>query len=120
MPMMGFDEKIQKTDAGPLTGRTCPIACAVWFTSTGRIIPISIKWQDSDRSVHMLHNIHVLTVNEQNYCGIPSVEYDCEAVSHGRIFCFRLLYYVRRNEWKLWWKPTDEAPSPTDDSYITQ
>ena len=102
MPMMGLDQRFS-TDAGSPRGRQVPIACGVWFTSTGRLIPLSVKWKDADGLLHMLTNIRILTAEDRNYCGLASTEYSCESEYCGARVPFRLLYYSGRREWKLLW-----------------
>ncbi|MBQ6660378.1 MAG: hypothetical protein IJM57_02990 [Lachnospiraceae bacterium] len=108
--MMGITGRFQ-TDAGTPRGRQFPIACGVWFTSTGRLIPLSVKWKGDDGSLHMLNGIRVLSVTDKNYCGIPSTEYDCETEYCGARIFFRLLYYAARREWKLLWPESDAENS---------
>lgn len=107
MPMMGITDPFV-TNAGPLRERQVPIACSVWFTSNGRLIPLSIKWKDEDGMLRMLHNIRIITVSERNYCGIPSTEFACESEYCGARVPFRLLYYAARSEWKLLWHDFDK------------
>ena len=102
MPMMGIHGR-SLTDAGELRSRRVPIACGVWFTSTGRLIPLSVKWKDDEGFLRMLTGIRVVTVEDKNYCGLPSTEYECEAEYCGARVHFHLLYYAVRREWKLLW-----------------
>lgn len=112
MPMMGLDNVFQ-TDSGSPRGSQYPIACTVWFTSTGRILPLSVKLRDSEGGFCILSNIRVLSSENKNYCGIRSVEYDCESEHRGMRIAFRLLYYVTRSEWKLLLR-TKKEPDPSD------
>ena len=114
MPMMQFYSR-PKTDAGVPRGRRMPIACGVWFTSTGRLIPLSVKWKDEEGFLRMLNGIRVVTVEDKNYCGIPSTEYECEAEYCGARVFFHLLYYAARREWKLLWNDGQQKDDPSSE-----
>lgn len=94
----------QRPDAGEIKGVQEPVACGVWFTSTGRAIPKAVKFQDAEGQLHMLKEIQVLSWEEKYYCGIPSVEYECETAEGQKRIPFRLLFYPERREWKILWK----------------
>ncbi len=101
---MGIGTNTERPDHGYLIGTQVPIACSVWFTSTGRMIPRLIKYQDKDNEVHILKDFQILYQEEKYYCGIPMVEYECTLENDVQKVDFHLLYYVEQKEWKLWWK----------------
>lgn len=101
---MGIGINVQKPDAGRVKGRQEPVACGVWFTSTGRAIPKIIKMQNGQDGYYILDNIRVISFEDKYYCGIPTVEYECEAADGGFTRRFSLLYYLEKKEWKLLWK----------------
>ena len=57
---MGIGINTNKADAGVLTGLQTPIACGVWFTSTGRTIPKMIRFSDEEGIVHTLTLFHIV------------------------------------------------------------
>ncbi len=101
---MGIGINDERPDAGTLRGRQEPVACGVWFTSTGTAVPKMIKFQDSEGQIHTLPNIHVISVEKKFYCGIPTIEYECDTVIGACRQQFSLLFYVERQEWKILWR----------------
>lgn len=106
---MGIGINTSNPDAGNVKGRQEPVACGVWFTSTGRAIPKMIKFLDADGCEQILTSIHVQSAEHKFYCGIPSVEYVCDAIIGTRRQEFRLLFYVEEQQWKLLWKNQNHA-----------
>ena len=103
---MGIGINVHTPDAGKIRGRQEPVACGVWYTSTGTAIPKLIKFQGEDGEIPAhLTNLHVLSFRKKkNYCGIPTVEYECDAVVDARRYLFHLLYYVEHQKWTVLWK----------------
>lgn len=101
---MGIGINAGLPDAGEIKGFQEPIACGAWFTSTGRILPKTIKFQDEEGVLHTLSDIHVIHSEEKFYCGIPTMEFECDIMLHEIRYLFRLLFYVERMEWKILWK----------------
>lgn len=101
---MGIGINSEKPDEGEVRGWQEPVACYVWFTSNGQVIPKRLKYLDAEGCVQEIRGIHVVSSSEKNYCGIPTVEYDCSCVIGNREYTFRLLYYLERHIWKLLWK----------------
>ena len=100
----GIGINVHTPDAGKIRGRQEPVACGVWYTSTGTAIPKLIKFQGEDGEIRTLTNLHVLSFEKKNYCGIPTVEYECDAVVDARRYLFHLLYYVEHQKWTVLWK----------------
>ena len=67
--------KYTKSDEGELKRDLEKIACGVWFTSTGSVMPKLVKYQDDEGLLHTISQIHVLTQEKKYYCGIPIQEY---------------------------------------------
>lgn len=103
---MGIGTNTDRADRGRMLGTQIPVACSVWFTSTGRIIPKLIKYQDYDDCLHTLQEFQIIYQEEKYYCGISMIEYECEYIDSEQLYPFRLLYYIEQKEWKLWWKNT--------------
>ena len=101
---MGIGINVHTPDAGKIRGRQEPVACGVWDKSTGDAIPKMIKFQDANGEIRTLTHIHVLTYEKKNYCGIPTVEYECNAVVSSIKYHFYLLYYVEHQKWTVLWK----------------
>ncbi|GAA0799121.1 hypothetical protein DWX43_14975 [Clostridium sp. AF19-22AC] len=101
---MGIGINVHSPDAGKIKGHQEPVACGVWYTSTGTAIPKMIKFQDADGHIRTLSNLHVRTFEKKNYCGIPTLEYECDAVVNSRKYIFHLLYYVEHQKWTVLWK----------------
>lgn len=103
---MGIGTNTSTPDEGIFRGTQIPVACSVWFTSTGRIIPKLIKYQDYEDCIHSLDNFRIICQSEKYYCGISMIEYQCEFQKDAQIYPFYLLFYIEQKEWKLWWKNT--------------
>lgn len=101
---MGIGINSSNPDAGQVKGRQQPIACGVWFTSTGRAMPKMIKYLDSEGCEQILNSIHVQSAEQKFYCGIPAIEYVCDAMTGTKKQEFRLLFYIERQQWRLLWK----------------
>lgn len=101
---MGIGINSERPDEGKVRGWQEPVACYVWFTSEGKAIPKRLKYLDTEGFVQEIRGIHVVSSSEKNYCGIPTVEYDCNCIIGNREYAFRLLYYLERHIWKLLWK----------------
>lgn len=101
---MGIGTNSEQPDAGELKGRQEPVACGVWFTSEGVAMPKMLKFQDEEGMIHTISHIHVISSEKKHYCGIPLMEYQCNAEISGVCYPFCLIYYMERQEWKLLWK----------------
>ena len=101
---MGIGSDVQGRGAGKSGGRGEAGACGVWYTSTGTAIAKLIKVQGEEGESRTLTKLHVLSFEKKNYCGIPTVEYECDAVVDARRYLFHLLYYVEHQKWTVLWK----------------
>lgn len=101
---MGIGINAGHPDEGELAGKQEPVACYVWFTSTGKAMPKRIKYMDRYGAVREVWGIHVLSHKESRYCGIPAVRYECSCEISGAEYLFTLIYYIEKHEWKLLWR----------------
>ncbi len=101
---MGIGINDEKTDEGRLKGRQEPVACSVWFTSTGRLLPKMMKYKEADGEIVVISDIHVESSDRKNYCGIPVLSFECSAAAGNTVVWFRLLYYVERQRWCVIWR----------------
>lgn len=77
------------------------VAADCWFTSTGKMIPRMIKYEDEEGFRHMLKDIEVLKSDKKYYAGIPIHRYDCRTVINNRIQQFILCYHPEDNTWDM-------------------
>ena len=101
---MGIGTNTQNPDEGELKRDLEEIACGVWFTSTGTVMPKLVKYQDEDGLLHTISQIHVMTQKKKYFCGIPIQEYRCSTVLGNQEDLFRLYYYMEENCWRLSWE----------------
>lgn len=101
---MGIGINAEKPDEGAVRGWQESVACYVWFTSGGEAVPKRMKYKDRDGNIQEIRDIQVESSSEKNYCGIPTIEYECNCHLYGREWRFRLLYYLERHVRKLLWK----------------
>lgn len=98
---MGIGINTDRPDSGIIKREQLPVACGVWFTSTGRTIPKLIKYENQAGERITLTDFQILLQEEKYYCGISTIEYYCQLVNPHHITSFRLLYYIEQKEWKL-------------------
>ena len=97
----GIGINSQQADAGAVKGSQRKIACDCWFTATGKIIPRMLKIRDEDGEIRVIKQIVVHSQEAKNYCGIPSVEFDCTLPVLEHEIPARLIYYQTENRWVL-------------------
>lgn len=103
---MGIGINAQRPDEGTLKRKLEEIACGVWFTSRGEVMPKLIKYQDEEGMIRKITKIRVMRQEEKYYCGIPIQEYRCSTPLEDREYFFRLYYYPETNHWKISWEGT--------------
>lgn len=101
---MGIGTNNRAADEGAVTGSQMSVACGTWFTSTGRVIPYTIKYEDSDGMVQTLSDFQVLLSEDKFYCGIPATRFLCQYMDESQLIQFWLLFYVEKKLWKMWFK----------------
>ena len=102
----GAGSGIPVADAGSVRGIQRNIACECWFTSTGKVIPRMLKIQDEDGEIRTIREITVHAQEKKRYAGVPSIEYDCTLVLHGRGVRAWLIYYQSENRWVINFRQT--------------
>lgn len=100
---MGFalgmeKEKLQEE---AIQGVPHKVAADCWFTSTGKMIPRMIKYEDAEGVRHLLKDIEVLKSDKKYYAGILMHRYDCRAVVNNRMQHFILCYHPENNMWDM-------------------
>lgn len=90
-------------------GRQESVACCVWFTSHGEVMPKMIKFMGEDQELHTISRFQVILKERKHYCGIPAIEFFCRAQEWGREVFFWLFYYPERQEWKILWKKEENT-----------
>lgn len=102
--MGGFYEVTKlppKAEEGERKGRPYPVACKTWFTSAGKILPLSFKFQDDSGELQTVANVRVRSSEQKNYSGIPSREFSCQAVIGGLLREFYLIFYQETCQWRM-------------------
>lgn len=88
-------------DTGFVRGIQQEVACECWCTSTGKITPLMVKLKDEEGQIQVIRDITVHTQERKRYAGIPSTEYDCTVVVHGRSIHAWLIFYQTEGRWVL-------------------
>ncbi len=91
----------EPVSAGSLRGEQTKIACDCWFTSTGRTIPHTIKYQDKEGLIRTINDINVIHYENKNYSGVPSVEYNCiirQGILEAEV---RLVFFTEEKRWVM-------------------
>ena len=96
----GLGVNTKEADDGPMKGRQIEIACKCWFTSTGRSMPMMIKFEDEGR-IEKIDEIHVNYIEEKRYNGIASVEYDCTVCYRGIRRDVKLVFFKDECRWVM-------------------
>ena len=92
------EEKLQEQ---AIRGVPHKVAADCWFTSTGKMIPRMIKYEDTEGARHLLKDIEVLKSDKKHYAGILMYRYDCRAVVNNRMQNFILCYHPDNNTWDM-------------------
>lgn len=96
---IGTNTKAYKGDE--VKGRIYNIACKTWFTSTGSLRPLSLKFEGDDGVIQTVPDITIKCSEDKNYSGIPSKEYTCEAIIGGIKQSFKLVFYIEECKWVM-------------------
>ncbi len=97
----GIGTNASVADAGIVRGTQKKAACECWMTSTGKVMPLMLKIQDEDGEIQTIREITVHSQEKKRYAGVPSIEYDCTLVLHGRNVRVWLIYYQSENRWVI-------------------
>lgn len=101
MSAFGIGVNCDPTEDEPVKGRVYDIACDCWFTSTHKIMPRMFKVKGDDEQIQTVKDIQVIHSEKKNYAGIPSIEFQCQAIIGGLIRGFRLIYYLTECRWVM-------------------
>ncbi len=82
-----------------IRGIQVPIACECWFDSKGQGMPRLFKYQDETGQVFTVRNIRVRYLEEKNYAGVSSREYDCEIMENGIKEQIKLIFFMEHCRW---------------------
>lgn len=77
------------------------VACNIWFTASGKAMPLKIKYMNSTKEIKCISDIKVLNDKEQIYSGIKSHEYICKGTADNSEQCLKLIFYQDRVLWVL-------------------
>lgn len=101
MGAFGIGMNIGEVDSGDIRGNMYHIACKTWFTSNGKPLPLSFKFEGDDGVIQSVSNIHIKSTEDKNYSGIPSKEYDCDAIIGGILQNFKIIYFIEACKWVM-------------------
>ena len=88
-------------DSGVPQGKMYHAACKTWCTTTGKVTPLSFKFEGDDGEIVYVPRLRILYDEEKNYSGIPSREFGCEACIGGFMKQFKLIYYLEACKWVM-------------------
>lgn len=84
-----------------IRGRRQKVAVDCWFTSTGRVIPRMVKYEDEEGCLQVLRDIRITGQEQKKYAGIYCQRFDCETAVEGRKYEFTLLFHCREHTWDM-------------------
>lgn len=99
MSAFGIGINTQATNAGIIRGEQREIACACWFTATGKSKPLFFKIKDDNGVIQTLGNLRIQYAEHKNYCGIPSIEYLCSFTLRGFETHAKMIYFKDTDQW---------------------
>lgn len=97
----GIGTNTEGTNAGTMKRVQRNVACLTWFTANGTMYPKILKLEDEDGMITTVKDIRTNSVEEKNYSGIPSLEYDCIIVLHGFEIPIKLVYFKEACKWVI-------------------
>lgn len=100
---MGFPVQTikERQQEHAVRGRYHRAAVGCWFTSTGRTLPMLVKYEGPDGLLHTIKNFQIQKTEQKYYAGILCRRYDCSADMNGQTFHFILLYHPETAMWDL-------------------
>lgn len=100
---MAFGEQfyLDRKEWGEIRGIKQKVAVGCWFTSTGRMMPKMLKYQDAGGRIRCLEEIEILKTEEKYYAGSLVRRYDCLTRKDGREYEFMLLFYPEACFWRM-------------------
>lgn len=100
---MGIGINVQEKEGGEIIGKQEDVGVLTWFTATGKVIPKLLKVRMEDGQIYAIENIKVIGRDHTHYCGLTANTFNCSAMLGARCYYFRLIYYLRNQEWKIVW-----------------
>lgn len=97
----GSDLNYNQENIDAPKGRQREIACYSWTTAAGVITPLLFKLKDEDGVIQSFDKIHVNFSEKKLYCGIPSLEFNCDVIINGIKVNLILQYYPETCKWYL-------------------
>lgn len=101
MSAFGIGTNVKDIDNGILKGQIYKIACKAWFTANCSPRPLSFKFEGDDGLIQTVSNLNIKCTEDKNYNGIPSKEYNCEAIIGGIRHDFRLVFFIEACKWVM-------------------
>lgn len=99
MSGFGIGINVKSIDNGEIRGRSYPIACKAWFTSNCSMRPLSFKFEGEDNIIQTISDISIISAEDKNYSGVPSIEFKCNAIIGGITNEFKLVFYKEACKW---------------------
>lgn len=96
-----MDEGEDRASQRKIKGIYMPVAVLAYYTATGRVYPLHVKYEDEKGCIQTIKQLNVLKCEEKNYAGIRSIRYDCESIIDGIPFIFILLHQPDFFNWKM-------------------
>lgn len=85
-----------------IQGVRIPIAVMSWTTSTSKIIPILIKYEDKDGMLQTIKIFKVSQIDQKKYFGEYCQVFQCQAVIDDIIHSFRVIcFYGESLKWEM-------------------
>ena len=82
-------------------GKYQKVAVGCWFTASGKVIPLMVKFPDEEGHFCVLRDICVKKTEQKYYAGTLMQRYDCSVTTGQREINFILLYHPETNLWDL-------------------
>lgn len=100
---MGFslEPQREKLQERAVQGYYRRVAVLCWFTSSGRVMPQMLKYEDEEGLLHTVSPISVISYDQRHYAGIMSQKYNCRAEFDGNIRNFVLMFHPDNTIWDL-------------------
>jgi hypothetical protein len=101
MGVFGIGTNERGIDSGELRGQIYDIACKAWFTASCSPRPLSFKFEGDDGIIQTISDITIKCSEDKSYNGIPSKEFQCDAIIGGIRHEFKLVFYMVSCKWVM-------------------
>lgn len=100
---MGFslEPQRERLQERGIQGSFRNVAVMCWFTSSGKAIPIMIKYEDEDGVRHTVNPIETVSYDKKFYAGIYALKYKCRAEFAGIMKEFILMFHPDGTTWEM-------------------